>query len=101
MATSRYEYRRLSRVVRPSARSSVRRGGQLRRFPVSATLRIVRGAPTPEELAVVAALVTAAAAAGPAPAPRVRRGGWNDPAARHRRTLLPGPNAWRASVLPR
>lgn len=65
------------------------------------TLRIVRGAPTPEELAVVTALVTAAVAAGPSPAPRERRGGWNDPAGLRRRTLLPGPNAWRASVLPR
>jgi hypothetical protein len=29
---------------------------------------------------------------------RVRRGGWNDPSAQHRRPLIPGPNAWRSSV---
>jgi hypothetical protein len=65
---------------------------------VNTHLRIVRGEPTPEELAAVLAIVTAASAAAPAPVERVRRGGWNDPAATHRRPLLPGPNAWRASA---
>jgi hypothetical protein len=60
-------------------------------------LRIVRGNPTPEELAAVAALM-AVAGADEAPAPRVRRGGWNDPAWQHRGELIPGPNAWRASA---
>jgi Acyl-CoA carboxylase epsilon subunit len=63
------------------------------------TLRIVRGAPTPEELAVVTAVVAAASAA--AQADRVddpRRGRWNDPAAGHRRPWNPGLGAWRASV---
>ena len=59
-------------------------------------LRIVRGNPTPEELAAVAALI-AAGGGGKAPAHRVRRGGWNDPARRHRRELIPGPNGWRSS----
>jgi hypothetical protein len=62
-------------------------------------LRVVSGSPTAEELAVLAALVAAASAGGgdePA-ADRGRRGRWNDPAAAHRRPLLPGPNGWRAA----
>jgi hypothetical protein len=65
------------------------------------TLRVVRGDPTPEELAVMTAVVAAAAAASPnepAAAAELRRGRWNDPAARHRRPWLPGPGAWRASA---
>jgi hypothetical protein len=65
------------------------------------TLRVVRGEPTAEELAVLTALVAAAASAPAAPRERVRRGAWNDPSWLHRRELLPGPNAWRASSLPR
>jgi hypothetical protein len=63
-------------------------------------LRVVSGSPTAEELAVVTALVTAAAGGGDdaAPAPRGRRGGWNDPARQHRRPLIPGPNGWRAAA---
>ena len=61
-----------------------------------APLRIVRGNPTPEELAALTALM--AARPDEPPAPRVRRGGWNDPSSVHRRELLPGPNAWRASA---
>jgi hypothetical protein len=61
-------------------------------------LRIVRGEPTPEEIAAVLAIVTAASAGAPEPVERVRRGGWSDPAGMHRRPLLPGPNAWRAST---
>jgi Acyl-CoA carboxylase epsilon subunit len=62
-------------------------------------LRVVSGSPTPEELAVLTALVAAAGVGGSdEPAPRVRRGGWNDPSATHRRALIPGPNAWRASA---
>jgi hypothetical protein len=61
-------------------------------------LRIVSGSPTPEELAAVTAVVTAASAVDDAPVERVRRGGWSDPAATHRPALLPGPNGWRASA---
>jgi hypothetical protein len=62
-------------------------------------LRVVSGSPTPEELAVVTALVAAAATGGGnEPAPRALRGGWSDPARRLRRPLVPGPNAWRASA---
>jgi hypothetical protein len=64
-------------------------------------LRIVRGDASPEEIAALTAVFAAAAAAQPAPSPRVRRGGWNDPSRMHRPPLLPGPNAWRAFPLPR
>jgi hypothetical protein len=62
-------------------------------------LRVVGGSPTAEELAVLTA-VMAAASAGVDEAPadeRNRRGRWADPAATHRRALLPGPNGWRAA----
>jgi hypothetical protein len=60
------------------------------------TLRVVRGEPTPEELAVLTALVTAAGGEDEAPEPP-RRGRWNDPARQHRTPLQPGPGGWRAS----
>jgi hypothetical protein len=67
---------------------------------MSQTLRIVRGEPTAEELAVVTALMTAAGDTDePEPSQPVR-GRWNDPA-----TMLatpgawhPGPGAWRAAA---
>jgi hypothetical protein len=61
-------------------------------------LRVVSGSPTAEELAVLAAVVAAASGSPTTQADRVRRGGWNDPAAQHRRALIAGPNAWRASA---
>jgi hypothetical protein len=62
-------------------------------------LRVVSGSPTAEELAIVTALVSAAASAPPADSARPARlrGTWNDPARTARRTLRPGPNAWRSS----
>jgi hypothetical protein len=60
-------------------------------------LRVVRGEPTPEELAVVTALVTASGSEQDEPAP-LQRGRWNDPAWQVRRPLRPGPGAWRAAV---
>jgi hypothetical protein len=65
-----------------------------------ALFRVVRGVPTDAELAALTVVLAAAAAAPPAPAPRPRSA-WNDPAARLRRPLSPGPGAWRASVWPR
>ncbi|HSY14597.1 MAG TPA: acyl-CoA carboxylase epsilon subunit [Jatrophihabitantaceae bacterium] len=61
-------------------------------------LRIVRGTPTAEELAVLTALV-AAAGSGAAPAsPDVPvRGRWNDPAHAVRRSWPVGNGAWRAA----
>jgi hypothetical protein len=61
-------------------------------------LRVVGGSPTAEEVAVLTAVVSAVGGGDQAPAERVRRGGWNDPGAQHRRMPIPGPNAWRASL---
>lgn len=63
-------------------------------------LRIVKGDPSPEELAALTALVSAAGpdagdTAETAPPPRGR---WNDPARSHRRPLRPGPGGWRAGA---
>jgi hypothetical protein len=65
---------------------------------VSAVLRVVRGEPSPEELA---ALVLVLSAAGtPAPEPAATRSTW---AASGRPQAGPaaGRGAWRASALPR
>ena len=63
------------------------------------TLRVVSGSPTPEELAVVAALVAAAGAADAGRPPRrVSRGDWNDPSRLLNAPARPGPNAWRTSL---
>jgi hypothetical protein len=62
-------------------------------------LRIVRGTPTPEELAAITVLVTAAASAGGRPASEpTRRGHWNDRAAAYRRPWRYGPGAWHAAL---
>jgi hypothetical protein len=63
-----------------------------------ALFRVVKGDPTPEELAALT-VVLAAASGGEAPAPK-RRSLWGQPAAGIRRPLQPGPGAWRASALP-
>ena len=59
-------------------------------------LRVVRGAPTAEELAaltvVVAALSQRRERRRPAPV-----GAWADPGHAHRRALRPGPGGWRAA----
>jgi len=65
-----------------------------------ALLTVVRGEPTPEQLAALVAVVAARAAAPEpdpeAPAPRPL---WAAPVLRA--PLFPGPGAWRASGLPR
>jgi hypothetical protein len=63
-------------------------------------LRIVRGEPTAEELAVLTAVVSAAGAAtaGRDETTQPPRGRWHDPAAQHRRPWLTGVGAWRAAV---
>lgn len=62
-------------------------------------LRVVRGEPTPEELAVVTALVSAARNDGDGQPAAVVRGRWNEPGARLRPALRPGPGAWRDALL--
>ncbi|MFD3836195.1 acyl-CoA carboxylase epsilon subunit [Streptomyces sp. NPDC058642] len=67
------------------------------------TIRVVRGNPTPEELAAALAVVRArAAAAAPAPsgAPE-QRDGWSDPSriAAHR-LPRPGPATWARTYWP-
>ncbi|WP_067172061.1 acyl-CoA carboxylase subunit epsilon [Microtetraspora niveoalba] len=59
-------------------------------------LRVIKGEPSPEELAALVTVVAARAAAAPAPVPAPPRR-W---AARHhmlRRPVVAGPGAWRDS----
>jgi hypothetical protein len=62
-------------------------------------LRVVKGDPTPEEVAALVAVI-ASMSAPEAPAPRPVSS-WADPARGVRTTLPHGPGAWRASGLPR
>ncbi|MFH8406851.1 acyl-CoA carboxylase subunit epsilon [Streptomyces sp. NPDC018019] len=70
-------------------------------------IKVVRGNPTPEELAAALAVVrtrAAAAAAAAASAPGTdRTDAWADPASTvpGRRLPHPGPRAWRTSYWPR
>ncbi|TAM87874.1 MAG: acyl-CoA carboxylase subunit epsilon [Jatrophihabitans sp.] len=66
--------------------------------PERPALRVVSGDPTPEELAVLTALVTAVAAAGGATAHPRERGGWADPARALRVPPPVGPGSWRNSL---
>jgi hypothetical protein len=60
-------------------------------------LRVVKGSPTPEELAVLVAVVTARSAAG-APAKPKPRSAWGHPVRAVRGVHRPGPDAWRHSA---
>ncbi len=68
--------------------------------PVPPLLRIVRGDPTPEELAAVVAVMTAAAAGGAA-GTKAPPGQWRSRGRNIRPSLARGPDAWRASGFPR
>ncbi len=61
-------------------------------------LRVVKGDPSPEELAALVAVV--ASLGGSAAAPTRRTPVWNAPARMQRRALRSGPGAWRGSSLP-
>ena len=66
-----------------------------------ALFRVVRGAPSDEEVAALTVvLATATTGAAASPRPRVVDR-WSDPPARLRVPLHPGPGAWRASAWPR
>jgi Acyl-CoA carboxylase epsilon subunit len=62
-------------------------------------LRVVRGQPTDEETAALAAVLAAKLAARPAHgrAERAAVGGWADRARAVRAPLTPAPGAWRRS----
>ncbi len=66
--------------------------------PVRPLLTVVRGEPTPEQLAALIAVVSSRAAAAEDAAPRTRSA-WSRPVLRA--PLSPAPGAWRASALPR
>jgi acyl-CoA carboxylase epsilon subunit len=67
--------------------------------PQRPLLRVVRGAPTAEELAALTVVV--AALSSPRPRRRVvPLGAWASHADAHRRPLQPGPGGWRASGRP-
>ncbi len=69
--------------------------------PARPVLSIVRGEPTPAELAaVLVALAGLARRPGEAAEPRQSRSQWSAPAQLMRAQLTRGPGAWRASGLP-
>ena len=64
-------------------------------------LRVIRGDATPEEIAaVVAALLSRAAASDAPPPARPAPSAWSDRSRLLRRPVHPGPDAWRRSALP-
>lgn len=65
------------------------------------TLRVVRGAPSDEEIAALTAVLAAAGSSPAAETPPGPRSWWSDPAVRLRVSPRPGPGSWRASALPR
>ncbi len=62
-------------------------------------VRIVRGDPSPEELAALVAVLAARSAGGPAPSAG-SGAGWSSYWNSARSPLRPGPGAWRSSSLP-
>ena len=66
--------------------------------PARPVLRIVRGEPTPEELAALTAVLAAASGGGEEPEPERPRSLWADRTSLVRRPLVPGRGAWRASA---
>ena len=62
-------------------------------------LTVLRGAPTPEQLAALIAVVSSRAAAASEDAAPAERSLWARPVLRT--PLLPAPGAWRASALHR
>ncbi len=65
--------------------------------PARPLLRVVRGNPSPEELAALIAII-AARGSGGAPVPEPVPSLWSRPQLRG--PVVPGPGAWRASGLP-
>ncbi|MDL5160280.1 acyl-CoA carboxylase subunit epsilon [Actinomycetospora termitidis] len=69
--------------------------------PARPVLRIVRGDPSPEEVAALTVVLAAASGGGGEPEDTGPRSVWNERESLVRRPLSPGPGAWRASALPR
>ncbi|WP_018333944.1 acyl-CoA carboxylase epsilon subunit [Actinomycetospora chiangmaiensis] len=69
--------------------------------PARPVLRIVRGDPSPEELAALTAVLAAASGGGGAEPEAGPTSVWTERSALVRRPVHPGPGAWRASALPR
>jgi hypothetical protein len=66
--------------------------------PARPVLRIVRGDPSPEELAALTAVLAAASGASGAPGEDTGpASAWTERESLVRRPLTPGPNAWRMS----
>ena len=65
--------------------------------PARPLLRVVRGEPTPEELAALVTVVAARASGGTEPEP-VRSSAWADRSVSLRQPLQPGPGAWVRSA---
>jgi hypothetical protein len=66
--------------------------------PVRPVLRVVRGEPTPEELAALVTVLGARGAGGSRPP--ATRSAWSDPAGLVRRPLTHGPGQWTRSSRP-
>ena len=66
----------------------------------AAGIFMARGDASPEELAALIAVLSAASEAAPDPAPPRPRSAWASRERLVRRPLRPGPGAWRASALP-
>ena len=66
-----------------------------------AAFRVVRGAPTDDEVAALTVVLAAAAAGSAEPAAPPSRDRWSDPSTRFRVPLHPGPRAWKTSTWPR
>ena len=62
-------------------------------------LRVVRGEPTPEELAGLLAVLGARNSSG-GPTAAAVRSAWGDPAVLVRQPLVPGPGRWTRSSRP-
>lgn len=67
--------------------------------PQRPLLRVVRGEPTPEELAALVAVLAAKGTGGEPTAPKPASA-WTDRSLLVRRPVAHGPGAWRASAWP-
>lgn len=69
--------------------------------PARPVLRIVRGDPSPEEVAALTAVIATASGGGSEPEETGPRSAWTERESLVRRRITPGPGAWRMSAWPR